>query len=445
MRLIEDSFAPPRSSSPEANPFASNLALPADKGMAPHPHPRRYTHTTIGRSVGRRGKVRGLVDCWERSDPVLAPHRGVRAPLSGPPSDAIGLGEMGGQEVSHPLQTPHGPTHPNDSGQRTLNLAEPKLEEQEAEEIERQEGEEGEAIREGRHIVGWDSPYAYPSTMKRFHLPAAVPICAQEQANGNVNENGGRGNEDRRTIAAIFSAEPEPMLEGTVVDVDSHTQTHPQTQTHMDPPSTSRVVRQGVMDVEEGEGSAEVLIGVELDLHVEVERVVANSEVGEDRGEGGELALEKETEGARKTESELVLEAELARTRLLVRTFERRLKEVESRVEVMDVNLQRQMQREGEGQARSIPISRASLPAVGGTSAASAIFKRALSYFYTTWPSTTSTAPAASTAVSDPDRKNASDPPVSALPSYVLLVSIGMCAVVLRVVLGRVVRGARTQ
>ncbi|KAF7967144.1 hypothetical protein HWV62_35672, partial [Athelia sp. TMB] len=110
------------------------------------------------------------------------------------------------------------------------------------------------------------------------------------------------------------------------------------------------------------------------------------------------------------------LRANLDETHAAVAALRRRLEEVERRVA------------RGEELAASAscsPTSPASLPRKA--------IARALAWVF---PAHTRSQRKIAAAGS----KSTEDPPVSALPGYVLLVSLGMCAVVLRVVLRRVGR-----
>lgn len=129
----------------------------------------------------------------------------------------------------------------------------------------------------------------------------------------------------------------------------------------------------------------------------------------------------------------LALETELTGTRALVELFRLRLEEVEKNIEEMqqrEQGLEQERLQEARSQQENLAVSGKANDTNTGSSAA--LIQRALSYIYPT-----------QRKVDLSNRRRPGDPPVSALPSYVLLVSIGMCAVVLRVVLKRVSKGVK--
>lgn len=156
----------------------------------------------------------------------------------------------------------------------------------------------------------------------------------------------------------------------------------------------------------------------------EIERVLREKEEEKIR-EQEERERKAELERMRMALERAKLEDDVRVNKALLEEFRRRLEDVESKVEAME-----RAQEEDEkikNQSHSQP------------STSTALISRALSYVY---PSSSRTS-SRGTNPRDVNGKRPGDPPVSALPSYVLLVSIGMCAVVLRVVLKRVARGVK--
>ena len=120
------------------------------------------------------------------------------------------------------------------------------------------------------------------------------------------------------------------------------------------------------------------------------------------------------------------LEDDIRANKTLLAEFRRRLEDLESKIQAME-HAQEEYQK-NKCQLLSQP------------STSTALISRALSYLY---PSSTRNSSTGGNRGASLNGKRPDDPPVSALPSYVLLVSIGMCAVILRVVLKRVTRGTK--
>jgi hypothetical protein len=156
------------------------------------------------------------------------------------------------------------------------------------------------------------------------------------------------------------------------------------------------------------------------------------------------LQMESEEE-QRLSERECELEVQLASSKALLETFKERLEVVERSVG--------EMEREDESvgpaiqDARPSSINPAGRPALTPTGSAMTFIKHALSYIFPSTsepsPTLTTSASSASNHDTDPNQKiQRRDPPISALPSYLFLVGIGMFTVVLRVILRRLMRGA---
>ena len=152
----------------------------------------------------------------------------------------------------------------------------------------------------------------------------------------------------------------------------------------------------------------------------EIERV-AREKKEERIREQEERKRKAELEGVRMALERAKLEDDVRANRVLLAEFGRRLEDVESKIEAME-----RAQEEDQKNKSQLHLQ---------PSTSTTLVSRALSYLY---PSSTEANPGAT-----PNGERPGGPPVSALPSYVLLVSIGMCAVVLRVVLKRVTKGAK--
>jgi hypothetical protein len=339
-------------------------------------------------------------------------------------------------------------------------------------------------------------PHPHPRTMK--HLPV-LPADdththtrtrhspSSKKGNGSVRSNakGSAGREvgKRRVVTAIFSAEPEPMpvsLPGHDYNIaeDWHSGTTdgpaPVLVPSPVPPAvaattTAREAAEITTTDPSMDHESELVAepshqqDEELQLKMETSRSTQDLNQSaavqlEDQDASGPVELVEEEERKQKqAELELELnrekelEAELMRTKALVEAFRTRLERVEKKVEDME-ETDRKREREAQTRnTRSRSISLARTPTSTTASTGMALITKALSYIYTS-PATSSSTASSTPPVSSSNaitlgrerkRRHADDPPVSALPSYVLLVSIGMCAVVLRVVLKRVVKGTK--
>lgn len=328
-----------------------------------------------------------------------------------------------------------------------------------------------------RTIVGWEDDDDDQSrqliTVKNLSGPADdriidhshSPSSKKEQGSGSFRSNG-KGS-SRRMVTAIFSAEPKSMpasipvpgggdlAGGTHLDVENIPSPPPLPPPEI-PATTGRdedlelrlqveLPRQRDAETQtEIEQSGQIQKDLMQPPKVQSQKDVLGpvAEVAEEEQQQREAELMIEI--ARDSELELELEADLTHTKMLVEVFTQRLDEVERKVEDME---ERQRQCECEEQAKIIhsrSISPSPTPTSTTASTGATLFTRALSYIYHSPSSSSSSSTSMSTDLTQTkDKKHPHDPPISALPSYVLLVSIGMCAIVLRVVFRRVVRGVK--
>jgi hypothetical protein len=453
--------------------FASNLAIPISQrsGSSAGGGGRKYKYRTVGRSSGKmkgKGRVRGMVESWERS--------GSESEGGGGTSGDLRSAETVTQEASQPqllreeeepametlLSQSDARAWDENHGVRGAGRGKKGLETAKRSHLNGQENSYGSV----RRVAGWedtdDTPPPMMVTMK--HLPS-LPDTGSVRSNGNSStgreRESGRGR-GKRVVSAIFGVEPE-VIDGSegAAAVDGS----------VIMPTIGMVGE--TSEAKAPESEAEAVVSAQRDDRTQLE-VVEQSQAGpvqndrdldaqaqaeEERkdenphGLGQQQALEqRELELER--EKELGLETELTRTKWLLAIFKKRLEEVERKVDDMHVQLGRDAKlRETEtknDRTRLDSVGSGTLtPISASASTGKEVVKRAFAFLY---PASSSSSPSPPSTSSSPDvtepaepttqdRKRLADPPISALPSYVLLVSIGMCAVVLRVVLGRVVRG----
>jgi hypothetical protein len=347
----------------------------------------------------------------------------------------------------------------------------------------------------GGSIVGWDDDDDGAGggdkdgrwTMKHLSVPPADDTrkkgSMRSHGRGNVIPKGakvgtgsrrGKGREERRVVTAIFSAEPHSGVvrgPGAEAGFEGKTKTRAEL---VDEPEV--ILPTNVADL----GSAPPPPVAEITTHdkdfeaeqleLDVQRVLSMSRGGspwllnqpqqqQQPQEDKNVKVREEIERVR--EKELQLGAELDATRILAGAFRKRLEEVEKKIADMEIQHQRELELELEERTKdSSPSGLISPVLTAATSTATRIgaatlVTRALSYIYILPKSSSSPSSSSSASTSTPPppppptekrRRSPSpsgDPPVSALPSYVLLVGIGVCAVVLRVVLRKAMRNTK--
>jgi hypothetical protein len=343
----------------------------------------------------------------------------------------------------------------------------------------------GSSVRSVGSIVGWndddeededDRGAGGRSTMK--HLPVP-PANDNREKGGSVRSHTrvgtgsrrGMGREERRVVTAIFSAEPPS---GAIQGPGGEAGLARKTNTHADEPEATLPANVADLGYAPAAAAAEITThdkDLEAEqLELDVQRVLSISRgsspwlldqpqpqqpqpEGEDDYET--VRVSEELERARENESQLG--AELEATRILAGAFRKRLEEVERKIADMEI----QHQRELEERTKSSSPSGSILPAFTAASsraahigAATTLVTRALSYIYilprSGSPPSNSSSASTSTPLPPTEKRRrrgsssaSGDPPVSALPTYVLLVGIGVCAVVLRVVLRRAMRNTK--
>ncbi|KIM74891.1 hypothetical protein PILCRDRAFT_692915 [Piloderma croceum F 1598] len=353
----------------------------------------------------------------------------------------------------------------------------------------------GSSVRSMGSIVGWDDDDVDDrggaggggdkdgrSTMKHLPVPPADDNHKKSsmRSHARVTKMGtesrrGKGREERRVVTAIFSAEPSS---GVVREQGGEAGFAAKTDTRADEPEDPPPAN--IADV----GSAPpppVAAATEITTHdkdleaeqleLDVQRVLSISRGGspwlldepqprqpQPQQEADEkVKVREELERIRGNESQLG--AELEATRILAGAFRKRLEEVERKIADMEIQHQRERELELEERMQNSSRLRLISPALTAASSTAArigaatLVTRALSYIYILPRSGSSPSGSSSASTSTPapppaekKRRNSSpsgDPPVSALPSYVLLVGIGVCAVVLRVVLRRAMRNTK--